>query len=104
MGIWGWVACSQASIIFALVCLGSLWYHGKHRDKNGKTALAKIAFAGIQGATFYTIVVTVLLHWFVKIPITTTLSEGFGQERFAWLFYGMFIDLLSRLFVMYDPD
>ena len=100
---WLWVASPAASVTAGLVSLAILIRRGRHRDTRGRAAHGSIAMAILQGAALYTFIVTVLGHWFLHIPVAASVQAGFGNERFAWLLLGISIDLLYRLYSLYDP-
>ena len=64
----------------------------------------RIAMAILQTAALYSMVVTLLGHWYLHIPLSETIRAGFGNDRFAWLLLGLSIDVLARLHSLFDPD
>ena len=65
---------------------------------------ARIAMAILQTAALYTMVVTLIGHWYLHIPLSETIRAGFGNDRFAWLLLGLSIDVLARLHSLFDPE
>ena len=60
--------------------------------------------AVLGSAALYTFLVTFIGHWFLHQPVSQTIREGFGDERFGWLLLGVSIDLIGRLYSLFDPD
>ena len=98
------VASSLASILAGLSCYAFLAYKGLHRDGDRKASHAKLAVAVIQGASLYTLLVCIVGHWILKIPVSQTISAGFGDERFSWLLLGMTTDMTARVMNLFIPD
>jgi hypothetical protein len=101
---WAVVASPAASICFGLLGFLALVIGGRHRDGNKRTVHSKIAMSVLQSAALYTMLVCTVGHWFFKIPLSVTVRDGFGDERVGWLMLALSIDLVGRLYSLYDPD
>jgi hypothetical protein len=77
---------------------------GRHRDSSKKIASGKITLCILQSIAFYTLAICLIGHWYLKIPVSETIHDGFGDERAAWLLLGVTIDVMVRLYGLMDPD
>lgn len=101
---WDYIASSVASILAGLIVLFFLVRKGRHRDQDKSIAGGKISLSVLQGSAFYTLVVCIFGHWVLHIPVSTSIHQGFGDERAAWLFLGTAIDVGVRIYGLFDPD
>jgi hypothetical protein len=101
---WTIFANSAASVAFGVLGFILLKYSGSHRDNQNRLASIKISACVLQSIAAYTLAICIFGHWFLKIPISMTIREGFGDERAAWLLLGVLIDVLVRLYGLFDPD
>lgn len=52
-------------------------------------------------AAAYTMLICIVGQFFMGIPISETVSAGFGSERMGWLLIFLFSDVLGRIFGLY---
>jgi len=102
-GVLGYFATSGATVAVGVFSVAVLCYSGSHRDLSGTIVASKIAGAfGIAMAT-YTFLVAAGIHLLFKTAtLTQVISNGFGEERFAYLLAGVSLDGLLRLWKSID--
>lgn len=103
LSVWGALASPAATFLAGCTSLLCLFYFRRHVDRSGELIAANIIFAATQGAVLYILLITIAFHWLGQVPMSKTLTDGFGQERLAWVFYGMVADLLVRMLQMHYP-
>lgn len=102
--LWGYAASSASSVLFGVLSFLIFRRTGRHRDGNNRIIQGKITVCILQSISFYTLAICLLGQWALKIPLSQTIHEGFGDERAAWLLLGTAIDVLIRLYGLMDPD
>ena len=85
----------------SIVVLALLLWKRAHRDKNGKVSRQRLAGAVVLPATLYAMVVCIVGHFFLRIPVSSTISNGFGDERIAWLLVALSADVAWRIWGLF---
>lgn len=99
-----WTATPAASVVAGGLLLAILILCGRHRDGNRRTSRLKFVNAFMLGATEYTWAVIMYEHFFMKVPITSVIDHGFGEERIAWIFLFTMIEVAARALELFDRD
>jgi hypothetical protein len=99
---WSWSANPAASLSMGILVFIVALFQGRHRGDDGKIEPTRVISAALQPPVLYTLLISVLGHFYLKIPISTTFSQGFGDERIAWLVLGLSLDIAIRLLSLFD--
>lgn len=85
-------ASVQASIAVALLSVAVLVWKGFHRTGDGLINARRIGLVVTKSFAIYSFSVCVIFHFFFKIPVSEVIGEGFGNDRFAWIFFGLIME------------
>jgi hypothetical protein len=85
----------------SLVILALLLGKGRHRV-GGRVSRQRLAGSIMLPATLYSMIVGVVGQFALKIPISTTINSGFGDERIAWLLVFMTADVAFRIWNLFE--
>lgn len=102
--VWAWSANPAAPLVAALISIFLLCLLRRHRDEHGKISSTKIVATMLLAATAYILLVTVVSNFVFHISISETITDGFGNDRVAWLFFGLLADTLARLYALFDTE
>jgi hypothetical protein len=98
---WGVVASPALSVAAGVLGLLLLVGARKHRE-NGRVSRRKISASVMLAVTFYTMLVLIFGHWGMKIPLSETVHNNFGDERVAWLLVFLIGDVFGRYYELFD--
>lgn len=100
--LWGWIATPGASLLVGAICLIVLVFRGYLRDIDENGVRQRVTNALMLPVILYTIGVAVCGQFFLRIPLSTTISEGFGNDRIGWLLVVYMMDVLGRVYAMFQ--
>lgn len=98
--IWRTVATAASSITAGFIAVIALVVY--ERIKGRTTTSGKFVGCLLLGIAVYTLIITIIGHFYMNIPITHTIADSFGEPRFAWLFVGLAADGAARMYGYFD--
>lgn len=91
------VATPISALIAGVLFVFILIARGAHRDIEGLLLRYKIASAFVVSSVLYIFVVSSVAQLIFQIPVSQSVSAGFGDERVSWLLLGASVELVFRL-------
>ncbi len=99
---WSYLATPGASLIAGLFGLAYLIYSGKCRGHKVNLPRGRFANAVMLSALFYTLIVLVVGQFFFGHAVSTTINQGFGDTRVAWLLVVLAVDVGNRVIDIFE--
>jgi hypothetical protein len=100
--IYWWLATPGASLIVGITGLWWLWKKNCYRDHRGKISRQKISSAVLMPAAAYTMAIAVIGQFFLHIDVSSTIKDGFGDQRVAWLLVFLVVDVMARYYRLFE--
>ena len=101
--VWAWIASPGASLIVGAACLVALMFRGYFRQVDENGVRQRVTNALMLPVILYTLTVGIIGQFFLKIPLSTTIAEGFGNDRISWLLIVYLMDVFGRVYAMFHP-
>lgn len=95
------MASGPSSIVAGFAMYGILhWLTGFHRDADDRIVGTRITACILLSITLYSIIVCLTGQWALSIPVSTSIRDGFKDERASWLLFGLMLDVAVRLYML----
>lgn len=97
-GIWGFLTEPGMQISAGFFIFLALVAQGYHKGGNGKLARRRCGSVFVLSIATYTFLVCVVSQLVVGGPrVSELISKGFGDERVAWIYFGVVLDGAFRV-------
>lgn len=105
VGIWGLLATPGNAVFCAIAMVAILTFRGFHKAEDGSLARRRLASVVALSASAYTFGICILSQLCFDGPsVGEVISNGFGDERVAWLLMVFVADSIFRIWDEFRPS
>ena len=94
-------ASIEASIVVAFLSVAALIRNGFHRTKDGRINAKRIGLVAGKSLAIYSFAVCIIFNYLFRIPVSKVISDGFGNDRFALIFFVLLLEQGSLIWDEY---